>query len=62
MNIQTTRIRDELAQAWIVAAKDVKVYYLRPGMIMFGFFMPFLCFSRFRCAGKWQRRRVWLDC
>jgi ABC-2 type transport system permease protein len=47
MNWTTTRIRDELAQAWIVAAKDVKVYYLRPGMIMFGFFMPFFMFFSF---------------
>ncbi len=47
MNTWTIRIRDELAQAWIVAAKDVKVYYLRPGMIMFGFFMPFFMFFSF---------------
>lgn len=47
MNIRTTRIGDELTQAWIVAAKDVKVYYLRPGMIMFGFFMPFFLFFSF---------------
>jgi len=41
------RIRDELAQAWAVAVKDVKVYYLRPGMIMFGFMMPFFMFFSF---------------
>jgi hypothetical protein len=39
MNIE--RIKNELAQAWTVAVKDVRVYYLRPGMIMFGFLMPF---------------------
>ncbi len=41
------RLRDEVAQAWAVAAKDVKVYYLRPGMIMFGFLMPFFMFFSF---------------
>jgi len=28
------RLRDELAQAWTVTIKDMKVYYLKPGMIM----------------------------
>jgi len=41
------RLRDEVAQAWTVAIKDVKVYYLRPGMIMFGFLMPFFMFFSF---------------
>lgn len=41
------RLRDEVAQAWIVAIKDIKVYYLRPGMIMFGFLMPFFMFFSF---------------
>jgi len=41
------RIRNELAQAWTVAVKDVRVYYLRPGMIMFGFLMPFFMFFSF---------------
>ncbi len=45
MNIQ--RIKNELAQAWTVAVKDVRVYYLRPGMIMFGFMMPFFMFFSF---------------
>ena len=44
-NIQ--RIKDELAQAWTVAVKDVRVYYLRPGMIMFGFLMPLFMFFSF---------------
>jgi ABC-2 type transport system permease protein len=41
------RLRDELAQAWAMVVKDVKVYYLRPGMIMFGFLMPFFMFFSF---------------
>lgn len=42
-----SRISDELAQAWTVTLKDIKVYYLRPGMIMFGFLMPFFMFFSF---------------
>jgi len=42
-----TRTIDELSQAWIVTLKDIKVYYLRPGMIMFGFLMPFFMFFSF---------------
>ncbi len=42
-----TRICDEFAQAWTVTLKDIKVYYLRPGMIMFGFLMPFFMFFSF---------------
>ena len=41
------RIKDELSQALTVAVKDVRVYYLRPGMIMFGFLMPFFMFFSF---------------
>jgi len=41
------RLRDEVAQAWAVTLKDMKVYYLRPGMIMFGFLMPFFMFFSF---------------
>jgi ABC-2 type transport system permease protein len=41
------RLQDELAQAWVVIVKDMKVHYLRPGMIMFGFLMPFFMFFSF---------------
>jgi ABC-2 type transport system permease protein len=41
------RTKNEFAQAWTVAVKDVRVYYLRPGMIMFGFMMPFFMFFSF---------------
>jgi ABC-2 type transport system permease protein len=41
------RLRDELAQGWTVTIKDMKVYYLKPGMIMFGFLMPFFMFFSF---------------
>jgi len=41
------RLQDELAQAWTVVVKDLKTHYLRPGMIMFGFLMPFFMFFSF---------------
>lgn len=43
----TQRLGDELAQAWVVAIKDVRVYYLKPGIIMFGLLMPFFLFFSF---------------
>jgi ABC-2 type transport system permease protein len=41
------RLQDELAQAWNVAIKDVRVYYLTPPMLMFGLMMPFFMFLSF---------------
>ena len=41
------RLRDELAQAWNVAVKDIKIYYLTPPMVMFGLLMPFFMFFSF---------------
>ena len=42
-----SRLGDEIAQAWTVAAKDVRVYYLTPPMIMFGLILPFFLFFSF---------------
>ncbi len=41
------RLQDEVAQAWTVAVKDVRVYYLTPPMIMFGLLLPFFLFFSF---------------
>ena len=41
------RLRDELAQVWNVAVKDIKIYYLTPPMVMFGLLMPFFMFFSF---------------
>lgn len=41
------RLDDELAQAWTIAVKDVRVYYLQPPMIMFGLLLPFFLFFSF---------------
>lgn len=38
---------EEIHQAFVIAIKDMKVYYLRPGMIMFGLLMPFFMFFSF---------------
>ncbi|MDW7755933.1 MAG: ABC transporter permease [Brevefilum sp.] len=43
-NFTFERIKNEFAQALTVSVKDVRVYYLTPGMIMFGFLMPFFMF------------------
>jgi len=36
-----------LSQAWAVAAKDMRVYYLNPPMLMFGLILPVLLFFSF---------------
>lgn len=41
------RLADEIAQAWAIAVKDVRVYYLTPPMIMFGLLLPFFLFFSF---------------
>jgi ABC-2 type transport system permease protein len=41
------RLGNEIAQAWTVAVKDVRVYYLTPPMIMFGLLLPFFLFFSF---------------
>jgi ABC-2 type transport system permease protein len=41
------RLSDELAQVVNVAVKDMKVYYLKPGMIMLGLMTPFFLFFSF---------------
>ena len=41
------RLGNEVAQAWTVAVKDVRVYYLQPPMIMFGLILPFFLFFSF---------------
>jgi len=41
------RIRAEAARAWVIAVKDVRVYYLTPPMIMMGLLMPFFMFFSF---------------
>jgi ABC-2 type transport system permease protein len=41
------RLPHELAQVVNVAVKDMKVYYLKPGMIMLGLMTPFFLFFSF---------------
>jgi ABC-2 type transport system permease protein len=42
-----TRIGDELAQAWIIAVKDVQAYYMTPTTILWALLMPFAMWSCF---------------
>lgn len=37
----------EVGQIWVIAAKDIKVYYLTPPMVMFGLLMPLFMFFSF---------------
>ena len=46
-SILLQRLRDEIAQAWAVTIKDMRVYYLQPPMIMFGLILPFFLFFSF---------------
>ena len=41
------RLSDEMAQAWAILLKDIRVYYLQPPMIMYGLIMPFFIFFSF---------------
>ncbi len=49
-------MRHEAARAWIIAAKDIRIYYAKPPVIMWGIALPFFMFlswsvSRNRPAG-----------
>ena len=42
-----SRLAGELGQAWAIMAKDVRVYYCQPPMLMFGLLMPLFIFLSF---------------
>lgn len=41
------RVKDEVAQAWTIAVKDVQAYYLTPTTILWGLLMPLAMWSCF---------------
>jgi ABC-2 type transport system permease protein len=41
------RLIRELARAWAIAKKDLRIHYLRPGLIMFGILFPVFLFISF---------------
>lgn len=41
------RLKQEATLVWVVASKDMRVYYLTPPMIMFGLLLPFFLFFSF---------------
>ncbi len=46
-NNQTSRISYWIRSTFVIAIKDIKVYYMTPSMIMFGFLIPFFLFFSF---------------
>ena len=46
MNMDTwwRRVRHEATRAWIIAAKDIRIYYAKPPVIMWGIALPFFMF------------------
>lgn len=38
------RLQHEAARAWIIAAKDIRIYYAKPPVIMWGIALPFFMF------------------
>lgn len=42
-----SRIQRELKRAWAITKKDARIYYLRPGTLMFGLMFPFFLFISF---------------
>ncbi len=41
------RVGDELAQAWVIAVKDVQAYYMTPTTVLWALLMPFAMWSCF---------------
>ena len=46
-NSWLTRIGDELAQAWVIAVKDLQAYYMTPTTVLWALLMPFAMWSCF---------------
>lgn len=42
-----SRVRRELSRAWAITKKDARIYYLRPGTMMFGLMFPLFLFISF---------------
>jgi len=38
------RLRHEAERAWIIAEKDIRIYYAKPPVIMWGIALPFFMF------------------
>lgn len=39
-----TRLRNESTRAWAIAEKDIRIYYAKPPVLMWGVIMPFFMF------------------
>jgi len=47
IGINFLELRSNLNAAWAIAKKDARIYYLRPGPLMFGIMFPFFMFLSF---------------
>ena len=47
MNMKFRRLKNELAAIWFIAAKDIKIYYSKPPVLMFGIMFPVFMFLSF---------------
>lgn len=43
----STRGRNDMARAWVIARKDMRIYYLKPPVLIFGVLMPVFLFLAF---------------
>jgi ABC-2 type transport system permease protein len=41
------RTKNDLARAWAIARKDIRIYYFKPPVVMFGIMMPVFLFLAF---------------
>ena len=46
-SVLTTRVRNEFKCSWAIAKKDMRVYYLKPSVLMFGIMFPLFMFLSF---------------
>jgi len=46
-SVLTTRVRNEFKCSWAIAKKDMRAYYLKPSVLMFGIMFPVFMFLSF---------------
>lgn len=43
----TERVKQELNRAWVIAKKDIRIYYFKPPVLIYGVIFPFFLFLAF---------------
>ena len=46
-----SQLKDDLSSSWAIAKKDMRIYYIKPGTLMFGILFPLFMFLSF-AVGK----------